>query len=195
MDLLREARASVRTLARLLLLVVILQGVLGGARVRFDWLNTEASTNLLGQSFAVIHACGAMVVLGILVAVTLLSSRLWIEGTPKLVEAVPQRIRTWGQIACAAVFLQILLGAIMRHAEAGLAIARFPLANATSLFPSYWDFDVGIHFAHRVGAVLVTVVLMVFLTRAWQHVSTRKAFGWPILCLIAALALCSIWVR
>ena len=43
---LREARASVRGLARLLLLVVILQGVLGGARVRFDWLNTEAATNL-----------------------------------------------------------------------------------------------------------------------------------------------------
>ncbi|MGB0416962.1 MAG: COX15/CtaA family protein [Coraliomargarita sp.] len=183
----REGRRSVRLLARLLLLVVILQGVLGGARVRFDWLVTEAETNLAGQSFAVIHACGAMIVLGILVAITILSSRLWIEGSEKLSKGVPSGIQRWGLIATLGVFLQILVGAIMRHAEAGLAIATFPLANATSLLPSYWTFGVGIHFAHRVGAVLVTVVLMVFLTKAWNHAATRKALGFGIVLLIAAL--------
>lgn len=186
---LREERSSVRMLARLLLLVVILQGVLGGARVRFDWLVTEAETNLAGQSFAVIHACGAMIVLGILVAITILCSRRWVEGSETLVDGVPRGIRHWGLIATVGVFLQILVGAIMRHAEAGLAIASFPLANASSILPSYWNFDVGIHFAHRVGAVLVTVILMVFLTKAWNHSAVRKALGFAIVLLIGALTL------
>ena len=76
---LREERAWLRMLARVLVLVVVLQGVLGGARVRFDALNTMAEHNLVAQSFAVVHACGAMIVLGILVALTLASSRHWIE--------------------------------------------------------------------------------------------------------------------
>ena len=186
---LREKRRSVRLLARLLLLVVILQGVLGGARVRFDWLVTDAETNRVGQSFAVIHACGAMIVLSVLVSITILCSKRWIEGSEKLANGVPIGIRRWGAIATVGVFLQILVGAIMRHAEAGLAIATFPLANASSILPSYWNFDVSIAFAHRVGAVAVTLVLIMFLTKAWNHVAVRRALGFAIVLLIAALTL------
>ena len=86
---LREERSWMRTCSRILVLVVILQGVLCGARVRFDALNTQADHNLVAQSFAVIHACGAMIVLGILVALTLGSSKLWIQRQAGLTNAVP----------------------------------------------------------------------------------------------------------
>ncbi|MGB0258266.1 MAG: COX15/CtaA family protein, partial [Coraliomargarita sp.] len=184
---LREERSAVRMLARLLVLVVILQGVLGGARVRFDWLVTEADNNLVGQSFAVIHACGAMVVLGILVSITILSSRRWIERDGGLTEPVPCSARQWGIISTIGIFLQVLLGAIMRHAEAGLAIVKFPLAQPGSLLPVYWDFDVGIHFAHRVGAVMVTVLLLIFLTKLWNHDATRRALFWGVLAVLGLL--------
>lgn len=184
---LREARPQVRQLSRILVLVVILQGVLGGARVRFDWLVTNAETNIAGQVFAIIHACGAMVVLGILVSITLLCSRRWTDnGSEEPFETSP-KLRTYGLLATAAVFLQILVGATMRHAEAGLAIATFPLANAHSVFPSYWNFDVGIHFAHRVGAIVVTVILVLFITKAWNCRPFRKAFTVAIVLLIVAL--------
>lgn len=65
----------------------------------------------------------------------------------------------------------------MRHADAGLAIAKFPLASKGSLLPSYWNFDVGIHFAHRVGAVIVTVVLLSFLGKVWGSPASKRALG------------------
>jgi cytochrome c oxidase assembly protein subunit 15 len=183
----REERAWLRMLARVLVLVVVLQGVLGGARVRFDALNTQAEHNLVAQSFAVAHACGAMIVLGILVALMLASSRHWIERQGGLSEAVPTSIKRWGLVATLAVFLQILIGAIMRHADAGLAIAQFPMARPGSLLPAYWNFDVSIHFAHRVGAVIVTALLLVLLTKLWQNNNTRNAFFFGILAVLGLL--------
>ncbi|MEN8830688.1 MAG: COX15/CtaA family protein [Lentimonas sp.] len=173
----KEARPVVRTLARVLVLVIVLQGVLGGARVRFDQLNILSDHNLVAQTFAVAHACGAQVVLGLLVALTITSSRRWIERQGGLVSPVPQSIKYWGNLACVSIFLQVLVGAIMRHADAGLAIAKFPLARVGSLFPEYWNFDVGIHFAHRVGAVIVLIVLSILLGKVWGNSTTRKALG------------------
>lgn len=184
---LREQRSTVRMLARVLLLVIILQGVLGGARVRFDWLVTEAETNLLGQSFAVIHACGAMVVLGILVSITILCSRRWIERDGGLSDPVRASTRTWGLMATIGIFLQVLAGAIMRHAEAGLAIVTFPLSQPGSILPAYWNFDVSIHFAHRVGAVIVTALLLVFLTKLWNQDAARKALFGGVLAVLGLL--------
>ena len=196
---LREQRAWLRMLARVLVLLVILQGVLGGARVRFDNLNTLAADNLVAQTFAVVHACGAMIVLGILVALTLASSRHWIERSSGLSQPVPLGIKRWGLWATVAVFVQILLGAIMRHAQAGMAIAQFPLARPGSLLPAYWNFDVSIHFAHRVGAVVVTVLLVTYLLKLWNNRDTRQAFKLAIgsvvaiLCIQIYLGALTIW--
>jgi cytochrome c oxidase assembly protein subunit 15 len=182
---LREERAWVRTLARVLLLVVILQGVMGGARVRFDQLNTLAESNLVAQSFAVAHACGAQAVVLLLVSLTLASSRCWAGGAPA--PAVPAPVRRLGLVATAAVFLQILLGAVMRHAEAGLAIAKFPLARQGSLLPAHWDFGVTVHFAHRAGAVVVTVLLSLYLARLLARAQIRRRLAWPCAALPALL--------
>ena len=184
---LREERAWMRQLARVLVLVVVLQGVLGGARVRFDALNTMAEHNLVAQSFAVIHACGAMIVLGILIALTLGSSRAWIERQSGFVRPVPASLKRWGIASTIAIFLQILIGAIMRQAEAGLAIAQFPMARPGSLLPGYWNFDVSIHFAHRVGAVIVTLFLLIYLSKLWANPNTRKALIFGILTVIGLL--------
>jgi cytochrome c oxidase assembly protein subunit 15 len=196
---LKEQRAWLRMLARVLVLVVILQGVLGGARVRFDALNTLSENNLVAQTFAVIHACGAMIVVGILVALTLASSRNWIERQGGLSQVVPTSIKRWGLSATIALFIQILLGAIMRHADAGLAIAQFPMARPGSLLPGYWNFDVSIHFAHRVGAIVVTALLLTYLVKLWKYPDTRKAFISGILaigvllCIQIYLGALTIW--
>ncbi|MDQ8194251.1 COX15/CtaA family protein [Coraliomargarita sp. SDUM461004] len=186
---LRESRAWVRTLARVLVLVVILQGVLGGSRVRFDQLNIMSENNLLAQSFAVMHACGAMVVLGILVALTLANTRRWIEGPPSERSPCPPGVKRWGIAATLAIFLQILVGAIMRHADAGLAIPSFPMASSGSLLPAYWNFDVSIHFAHRIGALLVTAILLIFLGKIWGSPSAKQTLSYGVLLVSAILGL------
>ncbi len=190
---LKESRTWMRTLSRILVLVVILQGLFGGARVVFDELNLKTDHNLIAQSFAVIHACGAMIVLGILVALTIGSSRVWIERKSGLTGSVPDSIKFWGIASTIAIFMQILIGAVMRHAEAGLAIAKFPLAQPGSVLPAYWNFDVSIHFAHRVGAVFVTIVLLIFLSRLWANANTRKAFAAGVL-IVLGLLFVQVWL-
>jgi cytochrome c oxidase assembly protein subunit 15 len=186
---LREDRAWVRMLARVLVLIVVLQGVLGGARVRFDQLNTMSEHNMVAQSFAVMHACGAMIVLGLLVALTLASSRRWIEHGGGFERSGPNGVKFWGIWATIVIFLQVLMGAVMRHADAGLAISSFPLSSADSLLPAYWNFGVSIHFAHRVGAVVVTVVLLIFLGKIWGSPAAKRALGYGALLLALLLGL------
>jgi cytochrome c oxidase assembly protein subunit 15 len=56
--------------------------------------------------------------------------------------------------------VQLTIAATMRHNFAGLAIPTFPLFQRRGrLLPSGWNFLVGIHFAHRVMAVVLTVAL------------------------------------
>jgi cytochrome c oxidase assembly protein subunit 15 len=59
-----------------------------------------------------------------------------------------------GAATVAMIFLQLLLGAVMRHTKAGLAIPDFPLAFGR-VVPSIDSFPVAIHFAHRLGALAV----------------------------------------
>lgn len=186
---LQEDRKWVRMLARMLVLIVVLQGVLGGARVRFDQLNTMSDHNLVAQSFAVMHACGAMIVLGLLVALTLASSRRWIEYGAGFEIQCPRGVKRWGILATVVIFFQVLVGAVMRHADAGLAIITFPLSSANSLLPAYWNFDVSIHFAHRVGAVIVTVVLLIFLGKVWGSPTAKRALGYGALLIALLLGL------
>src|SRR5262249_23178001 len=63
-----------------------------------------------------------------------------------------------------AVFLQLLVGAIMRHTNAGLAIPDFPLSLGR-VVPPLSSFPVSIHFLHRVGAVIVAALVGVCAVR------------------------------
>ena len=180
---LRESRAWVRKMAWALLTLVVFQGLLGGARVLFDQLNTLAESNLVAQFFLVAHACGAMLVLTLLVSITFACSKSWITGQYAFPEdSEKDSLKRMAWIVYLATFVQIFMGAVMRHADAGLAIARFPLANDSSLLPAYWNFAVSIHFAHRVGALILTVLLVYFVWRLLKHRALDKLFfRFPIL--------------
>jgi cytochrome c oxidase assembly protein subunit 15 len=180
---LRESLAWVRKMAWALLALVVFQGLLGGARVLFDQLNTLAESNLVAQLFLVAHASGAMLVLTLLVSITFACSKSWISNHfqfPEDAERVSLKRLAW--VAYLATFVQIFMGAVMRHADAGLAIARFPLANESSVIPAYWNFAVSIHFAHRVGALILTVLLLYLVWRLLKHRALDKIFfRFPIL--------------
>jgi cytochrome c oxidase assembly protein subunit 15 len=59
------------------------------------------------------------------------------------------------RVALGCVFIQLLLGAWVRHSEAGLAVPFYPLSDTGSLLPEYTNRLVWIHMTHRLFAVVV----------------------------------------
>ncbi|MGZ6971468.1 MAG: COX15/CtaA family protein [Thermoanaerobaculia bacterium] len=80
---------------------------------------------------------------------------------PRISESLSSAFR-WTLVATAAIYVQIVLGAVMRHTGAGLAIPDFPAAFG-GLWPSGDELrrhGVGIHLAHRIGAVVVLALVL-----------------------------------
>jgi heme a synthase len=68
-------------------------------------------------------------------------------------------LRRWGIVAAAFVFVQSLLGGLVRHVEAGMACPDLPLCLG-QVVPPLGEPLVAVHFAHRVVAVLTGVVVL-----------------------------------
>lgn len=147
----REQRWWVRRLGWAALAAVVAQGVLGGLTVLF----------LLPTPVSIAHACLAQTFFCLVVALAVVTSPGFQAG-----EAAPaSALSRAAAVTTGLVFLQLLAGAVMRHTKAGLAIPDFPLALGR-LVPPIGSFAVGIHFAHRVGAVLVTGAVALTLARS-----------------------------
>ena len=84
-----------------------------------------------------------------------------------------------------AAFVQIVLGALMRHLGAGLAIPDFPLAFGR-LLPPIETAGVAANFAHRVGAVVVTALVIALAVRVFR--SGSKTLRLPVMGLCAIVA-------
>jgi len=139
----REPRPAARKVGWIALGAVILQGLLGGLTVIF----------FLPPAISVAHAGLAQLFFITTVALALVTSRGWLTpARPPVDDAV---LRRRAIVLPILVYAQILVGATMRHLEAGLAIPDFPLAFG-HLLPPVWTAPIAIHFAHRVGAVIVT---------------------------------------
>lgn len=182
-----KASLPVRRMGVALVILVILQGGLGGLRVKLDQLNLDIDHNLYAQSFAVAHGVFAQIFLCLLVAFVIANGRSWIEKNAGFTSKPSNSVRTWGLIACAAVVLQLIVGAVMRHSYAGLAIPTFPLTPYDTVIPPVFTFEIAIHFAHRVGAVLVSVAVIGFCVKIWQDSASRKAIGKSALGLLGLL--------
>src|SRR5438093_2501293 len=152
---LREKRAWLRWLSAAALSAVILQGVLGGLTVLF----------LLPAPISTLHACLAQTFFCLVIAIAVFTSPQWKSGLP-LVRSRAESVSLPALCAAttAAVYVQLILGALMRHTAAGLAIPDFPLALG-HIIPPFTSNKVMIHFAHRVGAVVVTTMVAWTFTR------------------------------
>lgn len=140
-----ESRKSVRYASYAVLLFVIVQGLLGGGRVRLD-----AST------LAMIHGSFAALVFGLMAAVCVVTSRSWIEGSMggSADKRISPVLSALSGIVCVAIFLQFLLGGLVRHL--GMALHE-----------------------HLGGAILVT--LLVIATPLFAHrsrVPVIRRAGW-----------------
>ncbi len=171
-----DTHAIVRRLALVAVGTVIAQGLLGGLTVIL----------LLPPAVSVAHACLAQAFLCLTVTLAVLTRPDWSPATAAPADPALARLTL---AAAATVYGQLILGAIMRHTGAGLAIPDFPLAFG-GLVPPFDSAAIVIHFLHRLGAVVVATVI------AWSWVRIGRTHGAePALTRPALLALVLVTVQ
>lgn len=165
----KEARGSLRKAAWALFLLILGQGLLGGSRVLFDQLNTQAEHNLVADSMKVFHAFGAQLIVLLLVTITLMQTKFFLKLEERRKPGYfSGKVRFWGGATVVFLLLTIFAGALVRHANAGLALPYFPETTIDGgWIPAYWSTGVVLHFAHRVLAVASAIALVIFLGFLW----------------------------
>lgn len=171
-----EPRRSVRRLGWIALAAVIVQGVLGGLTVIYR----------LPDVISISHAALAQIFFCLTVTIALVTSRSWI--TPHLPVVNDARLRTRALLLTGLVFGQILLGATMRHTGGGLAIPDFPLSYG-KVIPPFWNTAIALHFAHRIGALVITLFVIATTAYIWSRHVDRPELRRPAALLVLAVAL------
>ncbi|HEY8750813.1 MAG TPA: COX15/CtaA family protein [Tepidisphaeraceae bacterium] len=194
----RWAGRRERWLAASVLGVVILQGVLGGLRVV-----------LVKLDLAIVHACLAQAFFCLASFAAIETSRWW-QTRPAAPPAEQTRARSLvilGVVSVFAIYAQLVVGAMMRHFQAGLAIPDLPLAygkilppmNPAQLDAVNWarvrDLNlepvtlgqIWLHFGHRIGAVLVTALVLALATTVLRRYATEPKLRRPAILLIGLI--------
>jgi heme a synthase len=201
-------RQWVRNLGVIALGGVILQGILGGLRV----------TMMKGE-IGIFHACIAQAFLGLLVVIALVTTNVWRSLANQRIDF--QKFTPTKTLAIAitiAIYVQLALGATMRHQHRDLAILDFPTANgvwlpdtsATALAKiNAWRdarglsdvtaFQIWLQMAHRFLAFVIAIAVVAFFLRVRKDaprfaVLKRLSIFWValVICQIA-LGAWTIW--
>ena len=169
----REPKRFVRVLGWWALGAVIAQGLLGGLTVIF----------LLPHVVSVSHAALAEIFFCINVSIAFFTSAWFERLRSNRGGDAPVGLTT---VLAIAAFVQIFLGAVMRHLGAGLAIPDFPLSFGR-LIPPVETVEVAANFSHRVGAVVVTALVIALAVRVFR--SGPRSLRVPVgaLCAIVAV--------
>lgn len=194
-----EQRSWMRKLSAIALLTVLLQGILGGLTVLF----------LLPTWISVSHASLAQTFFCIVSSIALFESKWWQNAQlPSLIGKNGKSLFTLGVFVVAAVFVQLVLGAFMRHSGAGLAVPDFPLAYG-QLFPSLSQTSLSqynselifrdirlaadgpitreqivIHMLHRFWAVVTGILVLIFSYRLYRNSLSAKSLRYPAIGLL-----------
>lgn len=187
----------VKGLGWLSALAVVAQAILGGLRVlvvsdeivqaKALALTGAPHTEAVRVGFAIAHATLAQIVLGLTFAIATFTSPFQ-TYLPSPTRLSRERLLIFALIAL--LFVQLLLGAVMRHLGAGLVIPDFPTsfgrlippfgnlpfdpANPERLTYQAFAFRVAIHFAHRANGFLIALLIIALFVAVRQ-----TAWGFP----------------
>jgi cytochrome c oxidase assembly protein subunit 15 len=206
----RDNRRWMKLLGFVALATVVIQGLLGGLTVMF----------LLPTAISVSHATLAQTFFALVASIALFTSRWWRDDGVQLLDGGTNT--AWllraGLLSVAVVYVQLILGALMRHTGSGLAVPDFPLAYGQwlpSLAPDalieynrfliYEDIRLAadgpitasqilIHMLHRGWALVVVAVLVWLVVCLYRQRQARLGFLASVLVglLIAQVGL-GIW--
>lgn len=115
--LVKDPRRWMKWLGIIAFLLVVAQGILGGLRVKWQM-----------PGLGIFHGAVAQAFLVLLCAIALFVSRWWHNSEARKQISVRRGLRSHVLFVTVLIFIQLLIGATMRHQHAGLAIPDFPLA-------------------------------------------------------------------
>jgi cytochrome c oxidase assembly protein subunit 15 len=195
-----DDRRWVRNLGVIALAGVILQGILGGLRV-----------TMMKDQIGIFHACVAQAFLGLLVFIALVTTQFWRSLTGQEVDS--QRflpIKTLAVAITVGIYVQLALGATMRHQHRDLAILDFPTANGAWLpdtsaaalakinawrdaraLSNVTAFQIWLQMVHRFLALIIAIAIMAFCVRVWRYGCASAALKRMSL-LWVALVFCQV---
>jgi cytochrome c oxidase assembly protein subunit 15 len=194
-----EPRRWVRWLATAVLGMVIFQGVLGGLRVV-----------LLKLNLAIVHACIAQAFFCLATLLAVVSSKWWTTADRNPDAPHGKSLLRLAIAAWTIIYLQLIVGATMRHYKAGLAIPDLPFAFGRVIPPTndadlraaqarvapeghWWEVDdatlgqVWLAFAHRIGAILVSAAVIALAVTALRKHRNKglTTLAWLLVALLA----------
>src|SRR4030095_2136415 len=174
---LSEDRRWLRNLGVIAVLGVILQGILGGLRV-----------TMMKDQIGIFLACVAQAFLGLLVFVALVTTKFWSSLADRVFDS--QKSSSLKPLAIAvtvAIYVQLALGATMRHQHRDLAILDFPTANgawipdtsaaALAKINAWRDaramsqvnaFQIWLQMVHRFLALIIAIAIITLYVRVWR---------------------------
>lgn len=138
-----ESRAWVRKLGYAAVFFVLLQASLGGMTVLLR----------LPSQVSIAHACLAQIYFCTSVVIATVTAPFWKETVtnPITDESEGSLLFNFCLLINLGFFVQLVMGAMMRHLGAALAIPDFPTAFGQWLPPA-WSFEIALQFAHRTWA-------------------------------------------
>lgn len=171
---LTDDRRWVRNLGVIAVVGVILQGILGGLRV-----------TMMKDQIGIFHACVAQAFLGLLVFIALVTTQFWRSFSNRIVDSQGfPAIKTLAVAITVAIYVQLALGATMRHQHRDLAILDFPTANGA------WLPDTSVTALAKINAWRDARALSdVTAFQIWLQMAHR------FLAVIIAMAIVSVCVR
>jgi len=169
-----EPRRWVRTLGFIALGAVITQGILGGLTVIL----------LLPDPISIAHASLAQIVFCLTITIAVATSPGWKRAYRGHLAADDRVLQKTALATTGLIYLQILIGATMRHTDAGLAIPDFPFVFG-QLVPPHWDPKIAVHYAHRVGALIVSLMVLATAGHVLYHHRSRGPLVRGALLLLA----------
>jgi len=160
---------------------VLFQALLGGLRVTIE------SSGHFEQAMVIriFHGCFAQIEFCLLVALASTLSPKNFADTP-----VPAlfKIQRLAWLTFAFAFIQLTLGASIRHLGIALVIPTFPLASLHSLLPPVSNFYADLHFFHsRIIAFLVALHILLLGLNVFRSASFEVRLRRPAVVLIGLL--------
>lgn len=173
-----ESRRWLKWLGVAASLLVVAQGILGGLRVTHDSL-----------TLAMVHGCVAQFFLCVLVVVSAALSPAWARLGDSTFARKTSGISRTAWLLVVAVYLQLIIGSVMRHLKAGLAIPVFPHSGLKGEWvPSYWNEGIALNFSHRIGALAITVIVATLVARIFWSAAGQRFLTKPAQWLVALVA-------
>lgn len=197
-----ESRPWVKWLSLYAVAIVMIQGLLGGLTVLYA----------LPTAVSVSHGVLAQIFFLIVIVLAYSQSRERARREAGALKTAQPAVARWALVLLAAIMIQLVFGAWMRHTASGLAIPDFPKMGGQwvptfdtamlgwinawrdthqfelhTALPPVTMTQVAVHFAHRLGAVVIALVLVGLVLAARRHRATHPVLhrgAWVLVSLV-----------